>query len=427
MGASMRLGVHTWLQSLIILPLLFFSADSSASILSKVGFWFDPKDYNDSSSESGGFDLSKCKLDAVKGKEEEGNKNDIGPFVKTEVTPDYIATIYGKDKGGFLLSAQWTYGIKVNFNAPEKYRKPILNALKNALANGNCELANYFANMLANGKEFEDKDGKKNWGYSDDKEHGTTCVVGENASDGLCRRKYLSEDNPDGTKRVCVSPADSGDCSEDLSLDELSKKTNNKDKNQGDSGSSGGKGDGSSIDDKRGGSNGSSSGAGAGSSGSGNGNSDKGGKGDGSSIDDKTGGSNGSSSGTGTGSSGSGNGNSDKGDKGDGSGEGSGKGQGGGVGDKEGDGDKDKTEDVEIKDAPTMKETFAGLRDKIKDKLLKDFEISGAQCPTAQLSLFNRTFTIDQHCDILESIRDFMQSLMMFLYTFAAIRIVLSA
>ena len=386
----MRLGVHTWLQSLIILPLLFFSADSSASILSKVGFWFDPKDYNDSSSESGGFDLSKCKLDAVKGKEEEGNKNDIGPFVKTEVTPDYIATIYGKDKGGFLLSAQWTYGIKVNFNAPEKYRKPILNALKNALANGNCELANYFANMLANGKEFEDKDGKKNWGYSDDKEHGTTCVVGENASDGLCRRKYLSEDNPDGTKRVCVSPADSGDCSEDLSLDELSKKTNNKDKNQGDSGSSGGKGDGSSIDDKRGGSNGSSSGAGAGSSGSRNGNSDKGGKGDG-------------------------------------SGEGSGKGQGGGVGDKEGDGDKDKTEDVEIKDAPTMKETFAGLRDKIKDKLLKDFEISGAQCPTAQLSLFNRTFTIDQHCDILESIRDFMQSLMMFLYTFAAIRIVLSA
>ena len=386
----MRLGVHTWLQSLIILPLLFFSADSSASILSKVGFWFDPKDYNDSSSESGGFDLSKCKLDAVKGKEEEGNKNDIGPFVKTEVTPDYIATIYGKDKGGFLLSAQWTYGIKVNFNAPEKYRKPILNALKNALANGNCELANYFANMLANGKEFEDKDGKKNWGYSDDKEHGTTCVVGENASDGLCRRKYLSEDNPDGTKRVCVSPADSGDCSEDLSLDELSKKTNNKDKNQGDSGSSGGKGDGSSIDDK-------------------------------------TGGSNGSSSGTGTGSSGSGNGNSDKGGKGDGSGEGSGKGQGGGVGDKEGDGDKDKTEDVEIKDAPTMKETFAGLRDKIKDKLLKDFEISGAQCPTAQLSLFNRTFTIDQHCDILESIRDFMQSLMMFLYTFAAIRIVLSA
>ena len=390
MGASMRLGVHTWLQSLIILPLLFFSADSSASILSKVGFWFDPKDYNDSSSKSGGFDLSKCKLDAVKGKEEEGNKNDIGPFVKTEVTPDYIATIYGKDKGGFLLSAQWTYGIKVNFNAPEKYRKPILNALKNALANGNCELANYFANMLANGKEFEDKDGKKNWGYSDDKEHGTTCVVGENASDGLCRRKYLSEDNPDGTKRVCVSPADSGDCSEDLSLDELSKKTNNKDKNQGDSGSSGGKGDGSSIDDKRGGSNGSSSGAGAGSSGSGNGNSDKGGKGDG-------------------------------------SGDGSGKGQGGGVGDKEGDGDKDKTEDVEIKDAPTMKETFAGLRDKIKDKLLKDFEISGAQCPTAQLSLFNRTFTIDQHCDILESIRDFMQSLMMFLYTFAAIRIVLSA
>ena len=389
MGASMRLGVHTWLQSLIILPLLFFSADSSASILSKVGFWFDPKDYNDSSSKSGGFDLSKCKLDAVKGKEE-GNKNDIGPFVKTEVTPDYIATIYGKDKGGFLLSAQWTYGIKVNFNAPEKYRKPILNALKNALANGNCELANYFANMLANGKEFEDKDGKKNWGYSDDKEHGTTCVVGENASDGLCRRKYLSEDNPDGTKRVCVSPADSGDCSEDLSLDELSKKTNNKDKNQGDSGSSGGKGDGSSIDDKRGGSNG-------------------------------------SSSGTGTGSSGSGNGNSDKGGKGDGSGDGSGKGQGGGVGDKEGDGDKDKTEDVEIKDAPTMKETFAGLRDKIKDKLLKDFEISGAQCPTAQLSLFNRTFTIDQHCDILESIRDFMQSLMMFLYTFAAIRIVLSA
>lgn len=384
----MRLGVHTWLQSLIIF--FFFLTPFYSNAVISVGYWFNPGDYDKSSGQDNGYNFSQCKLDGAKGIKEYGNKSEAGEFIRVDVEKDSIDTNYGKDKGGFLLSAQWTYATSLKINAPEQYRKPILNALKNALANGNCELANYFADMLTNGKEYEDKEGRKNWGYSDDKEHGTSCVVGENSDSGLCRRKYLSEDNPDGTKRVCVTPAGSGDCSEDLSLDELSKKTNKKDDKTSDSGASSGKGDGSSIDDKRGGSNGTNNGSGTGNSGSGNGNSNQSGKGDG-------------------------------------AGDGSGKGQGGGTGDKEGDGDKDKKEDVEIKAAPSMKEVFSGLRDKIKDKFLKDFEISGAQCPTAQISLFNRTFTIDQHCDILESIRDFMQSLMMFLYTFAAIRIVLSA
>ncbi|WP_109079851.1 hypothetical protein [Aggregatibacter aphrophilus] len=390
----MRLGVHTRLQSLIILlSFLFLSFDLFASNYpwSSVGNAFEVKQWqfvkglNPKPDE---YDFSQCKLKGVKNMQEDGAGG--GQYVDVKSSSNSITVHYGKDEYSFGADAVWVYGYHIEFKAPEQYRKPITNALKNALKNGNCELANYFANMLTAGQEFEDKDGKKNWGYSDDKEHGTTCVVGENSSDGLCRRKYISEDNPDGTKRICVTPSGSGDCSEDLSLNELSNKTNNDDKNQGNSGSSGGKGDGSSIDDKRGGSNSNNTGTGTGNSGGGNGNSDKGGKGDGAS-------------------------------------DGSGKGKGSGVGDKEGDGDKDKNEDVEIKSAPSMQDAFLGLRDKIKDKFLKDFEISGAECPKVELTLLNRNFTIDQHCDILELIRDFIQSLMMFLYTFASIRIVLSA
>jgi hypothetical protein len=390
MGAFMRLGVYSWLQSLIILPFLFFPTHSfSAQVWNSVGYWFDPNDYDKDSSKKDGYDFSQCKLDSAKGIEEDGNKREAGNFIKVVVDDDSIVINYGKDKGGFLLSAQWTYATRLKFKAPKQYRKPILNALKNALSNGNCELANYFASMLADGKEYEDSSGRKNWGYSDDTEHGTTCVVGENADSGSCRRKYTYEDNDDGTKRVCVTPAGSGDCSEDLSLDDLSKKTNNDYKNQGGNGSSSsGDGKGNGVDEKRGGANSSSNGTGAGDKGNNTGNSDKTGKGD----------------------------------KG---GDGSGNGKGSGIGDKEGDGDK--KQGVEIHEAPKMEDIFSGLKEKIKDKLLKDFDISSGQCPTISMSILGHALIVDAHCKILESVRDFIASLMMFLYTFVAIRIVLSA
>lgn len=397
MGAFMRLGVYTWLQSLIFVFLFFLSPQSyavydPAGLWGRIGGYFDPKDIGSPPADNGGFDTSKCKINStgkVNGMVETGNLKSKKEFEQTFYSNDSLITRYGTDIGGFLLPAKWDYATKLEFNAPEKYRKPILNALKNALASGNCELVDYFANMLLNGKEYEDSNGRKNWGYSDDQEHGTTCVVGENADSGSCRRKYAYEDNDDGTKRVCINPLSSGDCSEDLSLDDLSKKTNNDYKNQGGKGSS--------------------------SSGDGNGNG----------VDERRGGANSSSNGTGAGDKGNNTGNSDKTGKGDKGGDGSGNGKGSGIGDKEGDGDK--KEGVEIREAPKMEDIFSGLKEKIKDKLLKDFDISSGQCPTMSMSILGHALIVDAHCKILESVRDFIASLMMFLYTFVAIRIVLSA
>ena len=397
MGAFMRLGVYTWLQSLIFVFLFFLSPQSyavydPAGLWGRIGGYFDPKDIGSPPADNGGFDTSKCKINStgkVNGMKETGNLKSKKEFEQTFYWNNSLITRYGTDVGGFLLSAKWDYATMLEFNAPEKYRKPILNALKNALASGNCELVDYFANMLLNGKEYEDSNGRKNWGYSDDQEHGTTCVVGENADSGSCRRKYAYEDNDDGTKRVCINPLSSGDCSEDLSLDDLSKKTNNDYKNQGGKGSS--------------------------SSGDGNGNG----------VDERRGGANSSSDGTGAGDKGNNTGNSDKTGKGDKGGDGSGNGKGSGIGDKEGDGDK--KEGVEIREAPKMEDIFSGLKEKIKDKLLKDFDISSGQCPTMSMSILGHALIVDAHCKILESVRDFIASLMMFLYTFVAIRIVLSA
>lgn len=398
MGAFMRLGVYTWLQSLIIFfALSFFSIPSFAvyepmALWGHIGGYFDPNNPSSPPADNGGFDTSKCKINStgkVNGMKETGDLKSKKEFDQTFYWNDSLITRYGTDVGAFVLSAKWDYATKLEFNAPEKYRKPILSALKNALANGNCELVDYFANMLLNGKEYEDSNGRKNWGYSDDIEHGTTCVVVENADSGLCRRKYVYEDNDDGTKRVCINPLSSGDCSEDLSLDDLSKKTNNDYKNQGGNGSS--------------------------SSGDGKGNG----------VDERKGGANSSSNGTGAGDKGNNTGNSDKTGKGDKGGDGSGNGKGAGIGDKEGDGDK--KEGVEIHEAPKMEDIFSGLKEKIKDKLLKDFDISADKCPTVSFSILSRTLIISAHCQILESIRDFMQNLMMFLYTFAAIRIILSS
>ena len=397
MGAFMRLGVYTWLQSLIFVFLFFLSPQSHAvyeanALWGHIGGFFDPNNPGSPPADNGGFDTSKCKINStgkVLGMRETGDIKSKKEFEQTFYFDNGLVTRYGTDVGAFVLSGKWDYATKLDFKAPEQYRKPILNALKNALASGNCELVDYFANMLLNGKEYEDSNGRKNWGYSDDQEHGTTCVVGENADSGSCRRKYMYEDNDDGTKRICLTPSGSGDCSEDLSLDDLSKKTNNDYKNQGGKGSSSSSfGNGNVVDEKRGGSNSSNNGTGAGDKGNNTGNSDKTGKGD----------------------------------KG---GDGSGNGTGAGIGDKEGDGDK--KEGVEIHEAPKMEDIFSGLKEKIKDKLLKDFDISSGQCPTMSMSILGHALIIDAHCKILESVRDFIASLMMFLYTFVAIRIVLSA
>lgn len=381
----MRVGFYRGLQSLIIsLAFLPSFAFAERPAWSDVGLTFDKDRLSVFNGKKNDKDSKQCNI-SIAGMEEDGDKGKGGQYEKQSLGNFWLIVHKGADVENKAYG-RWEYGYKINFKAPEKYKKPILSALKNALASGNCDLANYFANMLVNGKEKQTPDGKNGFVYEDDHENGTSCVVLENG-EAQCRRHYLMEDNPDGTKRICITPDSQSGCHEDFSMEELSKKNNKKDDKSNNSGSSDGKGN---------------------------------------SSHNKDGGLDGSDNGTGSGDSGNGSGNG-KGGKGDGSGDGSGKGNGKGVGDKEGDGDKDKTEDIEIKAAPSMKEVFSGLRDKIKDKFLKDFEISNAQCPTVQFSLLNRTFTIDQHCNILESIREFMQSLMMFLYTFAAIRVVLSA
>ena len=126
----------------------------------------------------------------------------------------------------------------------------------------------------------------------------------------------------------------------------------------------------------------------------------------------------GGKNGTGKGGSGTGTGSG-------GTGTGSGKGNGGGVAGN-GKGDKD-TSDVDFFEAPSMSEVFAPLQKLLKDKFSPNVEIGGGDCPKPTITLMGKSYNISSHCEILATVRDYFSALMMFLYTFTAIRILLSA
>uniref|UniRef100_A0AAU8B551 Uncharacterized protein n=1 Tax=Dulem virus 57 TaxID=3145768 RepID=A0AAU8B551_9VIRU len=411
----MRLGVYLRFSRLILLAFLcsvsFFG--HAAAIWSDVGYFYNSSEFNkDGADNTQGYDLSKCNVSSFFGAKEDGDKDASREHVRVDQDENGLKIHYGGKGGYFGYDSRWNYAQYFEFNVPPAFKNTLLSALKKALSSGNCTLANELTNQLKNGTPQE-CDGDKCLTFED--ANGSTCTV-TSSGGSYCKWDGGSSygETEDGTPRITISPRD-GSLDDYAGVKDVDKLT---DDNSGQPGGS----------DKSGGINehsGSAGDSGQGSSNSGNGTGGGTGKVDGNTSGSKGAGSAGGGDGTGGKGKEGGNGTGEKGDgesdKGDG--KGSGKGKGDGNSDK----DKDKGETQVDLSAPTMNQFFAGLRKTLKDKFLSDFDITGGECPKPTITLLHRSYTISQHCTVLESVRDHFAALMMFLYTFAAMRVILSS
>ena len=412
----MYLGINNWIKRVIfVLPLLLISNFAlSDGTYYRINGWYNE---DTQGRDEGGFDLSKCNDSSrFPINVQYGDPGAPRDDMIQDTTPNYIMFVYGKRWEKNKRSGIWKFAQGIEFKAPQQYRQPILSALKKALAQGNCIAAADLADGLANGQEcfgdaycFENTndDGSKNQCYV--KSNGENkCKISEGKTE---------ETLPDGTPRIKIDCASGEDCRRETDLDgyadqtdkaspkaesdgkrELRGKEGDKGSNGGSSGSSsGGSGGGPNLGGSLGGSSGGSD-------------DDSDNKGEGGNMGGKNGtGKGGSGTGTGSG----------------GTGTGSGKGNGGGVAGN-GKGDKD-TSDVDFFEAPSMGEVFAPLQKLLKDKFSPSVEIGGGDCPKPTITLMGKSYNISSHCEILATVRDYFSALMMFLYTFTAIRILLSA
>ena len=434
MGSDMFLGFYNRVKRVIfVLPLLLISNFAlSDGTYYRINGWYNE---DTQGRDEGGFDLSKCNDSSrFPINVQYGDSGAPRDDMIQDTTPNYIMFVYGKRWEKNKRSGIWKFAQGIEFKAPQQYRQPILSALKKALAQGNCIAAADLADGLANGQEcfgdaycFENTndDGSKNQCYV--KSNGENkCKI----SDGK-----TEETLPDGTPKINVDCPAGQDCRRETDLDGYANQSDNK-KDKGESGNKGikdikgegGQTDQGSDNDNKSGGKGSKGSVGS-QNNDGNGRNQGGGltgdgatreiKGKDSDNEDKgEGGNMGGKNGTGKGGSGTGTGSG-------GTGTGSGKGNGGGVAGN-GKGDKD-TSDVDFFEAPSMGEVFAPLQKLLKDKFSPNVEIGGGDCPKPTITLMGKSYNISSHCEILATVRDYFSALMMFLYTFTAIRILLSA
>ena len=429
----MYLGFNNRIKRVIfVLPLLLISNFAfSDGTYWRINAWYNE---NSQGVNKGGFDFSKCGDTALPVNVQYGDSDAPRDDMIQDTDENYIMFTYGKRWEKNKRSGIWKFSQGVKFKAPSQFKGPIISAVKKALAQGNCIAAKDLIDGLINGQQcygdaycFENTndDGTKNQCYV--KSDGENkCKI----SDGK-----TEETLPDGTPKINVDCPAGKDCRRETDLDGYANQSDTK-KDKGEAGNEGIRdikgeggqtGKGSDNDNKSGG---------QGSKGSvGSQNNDGNGRNQGGATreikgkDGKTGedsdnkdkgegGNMGGKNGTGKGGSGTGTGSG-------GTGTGSGKGNGGGVAGN-GKGDKD-TSDVDFFEAPSMGEVFAPLQKLLKDKFSPSVEIGGGDCPKPTITLMGKSYNISAHCEILAAVRDYFSALMMFLYTFTAIRILLSA
>lgn len=461
MGSDMFLGFNNWFKRVILIfPFLLISN----SAFSEGTYWRINAWYNEYSKgeNRGNFDFSKCGDFSIPVNVQYGDSGAPRDDVIQDTTENYIMFVYGKRWDKSKRDGIWKFAQGVEFKAPSQFKGPIVSALKKALSQGNCQAASDLANGLANGQSCKGKDGGDAYCFARENADGSknACLV-ESDGSSFCKVKkgQIEETNPDGTPKINIDCPAGKDCREETDLNGYANQPDKKDddKDKGNGGINEHRGKGGQSDSDEGGEGKHSKGDKSESGGSGSDGPDKRG-----STSDKTGkvgagkADNGKSPNTQTEKDSDKNGGQDngktdktddsnvkssdksgkgKGANGDGKGSGGGGGAtaGNGKGDGEGDGiggdgkdDKDK-EAVDFSEAPSIDEAFAPLKKALKDKFSPKVDLGGGDCPKPQFSLMGKTFVISAHCDILAQLREQFATLMMFLYTFAAIRIVLSA
>ena len=419
----MRLGVNLRFTRLILFfPLLCVSFFADAKELwSNVGYFYHSSEFKNG-NKTGDLDFSKCDVTSFGGFKEDGDKNAKREHISVDQNEGEIKIHYGAKGNYFYFDSRWNYAQLLIFKVPAAFKDTLLNAFKKSLSSGNCTLANELANQLANGQP-EQCDSGQCLRFED--ANGSTCTV---TADGGSYCQWdggtANGTNEDGTPKITISPRE-GNLDDYAGVSETDVVNPDNPSNPGNSDNNGG--DNNPPDP------GSSSGSNSGSGSSNTGGSSDSGSGTGGgtgTTDGNTSGSMGNgSAGSGDGSGGTGSGGGDgSGSQGDGQGSG-GTGNGTGGGDGDGDSDEDKDGDKTQVDlsGPSMSSAFSGLKKALRDKFLGDFEINGAECPKPSVTLLGRVYHITQHCDVLESVREYFSALMMFLYTFAAMRVILSS
>ena len=448
----MFLGFNNWFKRVILIfPFLLISN----SAFSEGTYWRINAWYNEYSKgeNRGNFDFSKCDSSAIPVNVQYGDSGAPRDDVIQDTTENYIMFIYGKRWDKSKRDGIWKFAQGVEFKAPNQFKGPIVSALKKALSQGNCQAASDLANGLANGQSCKGKDNSDAYCFARENDDGSknACLVEADGS-SFCKVKtgQGDETNPDGTPKLHIDCGSGMDCRKDTDLNGYADlpDTSDNNKNNGDDGKvkehrgdSGNNNDGSSGQsggsgaqgpDKRGNSKDDTGKVGAGNATGGKSSntktendSDKEGAQDDNKTDKKGDSKVKDSDKDGDGKASDGDGN--------GSGGGNGSGAGNGKGDKTGDGDggdgkeDESKESVDFFEAPSIDEAFAPLKKALKDKFSAKVDINGGDCPKPQFALMGKTFVISAHCEILAQLREQFATLMMFLYTFAAIRIVLSA
>lgn len=399
----MCLGVNTWFRYLVFFILFACPLDVFASLLGAYNYQYTESTLRKLQSEaakSGMSDLplGNCSDHVDLTLKSYGDKN---KSKKDDVITGYekgrIVRLYGSRGRYFGSIGFFDYVEWIDLNIPSPFVETLLSGYKSALKAGNCDIAQSILDAMINGKVDNHPDIGPHVTFS----NGTDkCVVDSNGGSSCAFNKIKYDEN--GNPRIEVCGQENCDRA---TLDEYAS---GKDRATN-SGNNSGNNDNPNPKDPNTGNN------------SGN-NDNNGSAGDNNSNGQGSGSTAGQGSGAGTG---QGNGA----DNGQGSGAGTGGGSGSGNGDGKGedkDG-KDEETSVNIFDAPSMSSAFLGLRQVIRDKFLSEISVGSGECLKVSLSLMGRHFEISTHCEILEAIADQFAALMMFLYSFAAVRIVLSA
>lgn len=443
----MLLGVDKRLNGLIfVLSLLLFSAFShaapSCASWSTIGRNSCIINGTCQDKDGGESVTTSCDLsDFTPQKATCGDKSKKHNKVLTRMDKTGITITYAWHERGSFHDGYFQADDQINFKVPQQFAPPLLSAIKKALSQNNCIAAKDLMNGANNGHLCEGGA----YCFENTNDDGTKNQCGI-MTDGTSRCKIsdgkTEETNPDGTPKINIDCSAGQDCRKETDLDGYASQSDKK-KDDGESGSDGTKeikgdsgktGTGADNDNKSGGQgsagsngsqnndgNGRNQGGGVTGDGTGKGgvNEIKGTPGQDDSNENKgEGGNTSGQGGTGKGGSGTGTGSG-------GTGSGAGTGNGGGV-TGSGKGDKD-TADVDLFEAPSLNETFAPLVKVLKDKFSAKVDIGGGDCPKPQFNLMGRSFTVSAHCEILAQLREYFATLMMFLYTFTAIRIVLSS
>jgi len=381
MGYVMRIFSNHWFKRLVVV-FAFLSASPfsySQALWSSVGYWYFRSDLN---SDGDKF-VTQCDLSKFPGKKL--TDGDLGaPRIDSRVKFDGtgIVTDYGDGDNSFVGDGWFRYAEKIEFS--DKLSKGQSQqgraALKNALKNGNCDIADSLLNAM--NEPFINDDGI--WAFSNGED---ACAVLADGSSSCDVEGAAEECDKNGQNCRIIIGND-----KEMTLEEYSK-VKPKDQN---------------LENSQHGGNQTSKNEnnvpdiGKGLSGNNSGHSNN------------SASSNSQSSQSSETSQGS------KGNKKGAVGNGKGKGEGEGDGEGNGKFNKPSLEQFDLKSA------FAGLKDKLKD-LIPDLSMPSGSCPTVSIPVFNTTKNIDVHCRIFDQNGSKLTAVFSFIWGFIAIRILLSA